>query len=57
MKEPLHFKCPNCHKEVSSHNYFMIPNVNHEMSMVQCPECNKYYEIDICHNRGEEVKL
>ena len=57
MKEPLHFICPNCHKDVASLNYFTIPDVHHEIAMSQCPECDKYYEIDICHNIGEEVKL
>ena len=57
MKDPLSMKCPSCKKEVMSLNYFLIPDVHHELYMAQCPECNKYYELDICHQKAEEVKL
>ena len=38
-------------------NYFSVPDVHHNIYMAQCPECNKYFEIDECHNKGVEVKL
>ena len=57
MKKPFVLDCPTCKKIGESMNYFSVPNSQHEIFMVQCSGCNKYYEVDTCHEMTEEVKL